>query len=154
LLAWLTGFTYNNSTNIGSNPTRAPLFAHRRKWWYFEGGDKFVWSPRCVPEKLGVNQNGVNQKWYFHNEKYLNKRKQTSQRALNQKWEGVNKWCNWQWTSQQKSVKEGLVIFRIIAMLFSVCIKEILNNPGNISNDILYRIHIEFAKKFKPNDGW
>jgi hypothetical protein len=39
-------------------------------------------------------------------------------------------------------------------MLFSVCIKDILNKAGNISNDILYWIHVEFAKKFKPNDGW
>ena len=77
LLAWLTGFTYNNTTNIGSNPTTTPLFDHHRKWWYFEGGGKFFWSPSCVPEKVGVNQNGVNKKWYFHNKKYLIK--QTNQ---------------------------------------------------------------------------
>jgi len=76
LLAWLTGFTYNNSTNIGPNPQTAPLFVHHRMWWYFEGGGKSFEVPVAFLKKVGVNR-----KWYFYSKKYLNKREQTSQRG-------------------------------------------------------------------------
>jgi len=52
LLAWLTSFTYNNSTNTGSKPKTAPLFVQRRMCWYFESGGKSFEVPVVFLKKM------------------------------------------------------------------------------------------------------
>ena len=61
-----------------------------------------------VRENVGVNNKGVGQKRYSDEKKReSNKLKYTSPRALQRKWDGVNKWRKAVWGVKAKGRKKG-----------------------------------------------